>query len=44
MAILKKVEEAGVTLNENKCDFSKSAVKFLDQILDRFGVKPDLNI
>ena len=43
VAILKKLEEAGITLNENKCEFSKSAVKFLGQIVDRFGVKPNSN-
>ena len=43
VAILKKLEEAGLTLNENKCEFSKSTVKFLGQIMDHFGVKPNPN-
>ena len=34
VAILKKLEEAGITLNENKCELSKNAAKFLGQIVD----------
>jgi len=31
----------GLTLNSDKCEFSKSQVKFLDQVIDSKGVLPD---
>ena len=43
MAILKQLEESGVILNKSKCEFYKSRVKFLGQIIDYHGVKPDLD-
>ena len=39
--VLQKLEEAGLTLNRQKCHFSKPQVKFLCQIVDKEGVCPD---
>lgn len=35
--VLSKLQEAGVTLNE-KCEFSKTKIKFLGQIVEASGV------
>ena len=40
-AILLKIAEAGITLNEEKCEISQSQVKFLGQIVDGNGIHPD---
>ena len=40
-AVLLKIAEAGITLNEEKCEFSQSQVKFLGQIVDSNGIHPD---
>eukprot|EP00731_Ephydatia_muelleri_P017556 Em0010g654a len=42
-AVLQRVRSAGVTLNRDKCVFSQSSVKFLGQIVDAHGVRPDPN-
>ncbi|KAL7880825.1 hypothetical protein SRHO_G00030790 [Serrasalmus rhombeus] len=39
-ATLSRLQEAGVTLNE-KCEFSKSQIKFLGQIIEASGVRAD---
>lgn len=39
--VLHKLQEAGVTLNMQKCDLSKNEVKFLGHILSAEGVQPD---
>jgi len=39
-AVLKRLEEEGVTLNE-KCEFSKHSIKFLGHIIDEHGIRPD---
>ena len=39
--VLKRLESAHVTLNPRKCEFSKTAVKFLGYVIDRTGVKAD---
>ena len=40
-ATLERIKEAGLTLNKEKCEFSKTSVKFLGQVIDQSGVKPD---
>jgi len=40
-AVLERLRKAKVTLNLAKCEFSKCRVKFLGQILDGSGVRPD---
>ena len=42
-AVLLRVKSAGVTLNKDQCVFSQSSVKFLGQIVDAHGVRPDPN-
>ena len=41
--VLKRLEENGVTLKTEKCEFSKSSVKFLGQVIDAQGVRADPN-
>ena len=41
MVVLQRLQDAGLTLNEKECEFSKSRVKFLGQIVDHEGVRPD---
>ncbi|XP_033730104.1 uncharacterized protein K02A2.6-like [Pecten maximus] len=40
-SVLKKLETAGVTLNEEKCEFSKPQVTFVGHIIDSTGIRPD---
>ena len=39
--VLQRLEEAGLTLNREKCQFLQSQVKFLGQVVDRNGICPD---
>ncbi|KAI4879857.1 hypothetical protein NFI96_004001 [Prochilodus magdalenae] len=39
--VLERLQEAGVTLRSEKCEFSKRHVKFLGQIIDAAGVRAD---
>ena len=39
--VLQRLQDAGVTLNKKKCVFSQDRVKFLGQIVDPAGVRPD---
>ena len=41
MKVLRRLETAGITLNKDKCEFSKRQVKFLGQVIDTSGVRPD---
>ena len=38
---LERIQNSGVTLNFEKCVFSQNSVKFLGQIVDQNGIKPD---
>ena len=38
--VLERVKQVGLTLND-KCEFSKSCIKFLGQVIDESGVSPD---
>ena len=40
-AVLHRLREAGLTLNSEKCQFSRSCVKFLGHIVDQLGIHPD---
>ena len=40
-AALHKIVEAGIILNEEKCEISQNQVKFLGQIVDSNGIHPD---
>ena len=39
--VLQRLQEAGLTLNQQKCQFSRLQVKFLGQIVDASGIRPD---
>ena len=41
MAVLKRVQSAGVTLNKDKCNFSMSQVQFLGHVIDQTGIRAD---
>ena len=38
---LERIQNSGVTLSYEKCVFSQNSVKFLGQIVDQNGIKPD---
>ena len=40
-AVLQRMHSAGVTLNPEKCDFSKDQLKFLGHVIDKDGVRAD---
>ena len=40
-AVLQRMQEAGLTLYEDKCKFCQMKVRFLGQIVDETGVRPD---
>jgi len=40
-ATLKRIKEAGITLNENKCQFYKSQTIFLGHVINQHGISPD---
>ena len=41
LAVLNRLEEADLTLNRDKCEFSRREVKFLGHILSQDGVHSD---
>ena len=40
-AVLERIQQAGVTLNPDKCQFSQERVRFLGQIVEGYGISPD---
>ena len=40
-ATLERIQAAGVTLNESKCQFYQSHVNFLGHVIDESGISPD---
>ena len=42
-SVLKRISKAGITLNSEKCEFSKNSVKFLGHVIDEVGIHPDPN-
>jgi len=40
-AVLKKIQAAGITLNREKCQFSRPRITFLGHIIDFDGISPD---
>ena len=40
-AALGKIQEAGATLNPDKCEFSRQCLTFLGHIINQHGVSPD---
>ena len=41
LAVLQRVESAGVTLNAQKCEFGNTSVKFLGHVIDQSGIQAD---
>ena len=41
LAALKRLEEANVTLNPDKCKFSCTSIDFLGHVVDKDGIRPD---
>ncbi|KAK3741240.1 hypothetical protein QZH41_008178 [Actinostola sp. cb2023] len=39
--VLARIKEAGITLNSNKCEYSKRQVTFLGHVIDESGIRPD---
>ena len=39
--VLRKLEEAGITLNAEKCEYSKASLTFLGHVVDASGIRPD---
>ena len=40
-AVLRRIEEAGATLNSNKCEFGKKSLTFLGHVIDEDGIRAD---
>ena len=40
-AVLTRIQEAGATLNQEKCEFGKTTLKFLGHIIDTTGIRAD---
>ena len=40
-AVLQRIQSAGVTLDLDKCEFSKDQLKFLGHIINKDGVRAD---
>ena len=41
LATLERLRKCHITLNREKCEFSKTSIKFLGHVIDREGIKPD---
>ena len=39
--VLSRLQAAGVTLNQEKCKFSQTSVRFLGHVVDHTGIQPD---
>ena len=43
LAVLQHIDQAGITLNEAKCQFRKTSVRFCGYVIDSKGIHPDLS-
>ena len=41
LAALKRIQEAGVTLNAQSCEFGKTTIKFLGHLINETGIRAD---
>ena len=41
ITVLRKLSEAGLTLNKEKCIFNATSIKFLGKLVDNTGMKAD---
>ena len=40
-AVLKRIQSAGITLNQDKCEFGNETIKFLGHLINSNGVSAD---
>ena len=40
-AVFKRLEQAKVTMNGEKCQFNATSVRFLGHVVDQDGIRPD---
>ena len=40
-AVLTRIQNAGITLNKDKCEFAKNSITFLGHVINSDGVSPD---
>ena len=41
MAVLQRIKEVEITLSKDKCEFNQTHNKYLGQVIDKTGVRPD---
>ena len=41
MAVLQRIQESGLTLGQEKCEFNQTHIKYLGQLIDETGVRPN---
>ena len=41
IAALERIQQVGITINEEKCEFSKDKVTYLGQVIGSNGIQPD---
>ena len=41
MTVLSHLNDEGITLGSEKCEINKTSMRFLGQLVDKTGVKPD---
>lgn len=41
LAVLHCIQDTGLTLNRDKCEFNKTSIIFIGQAVDPSGIKPD---
>ena len=41
LAVLSRIQDTSLTLNKDKCEFNKSSIKWLGQVVDPIGIKPN---
>ena len=41
MAILQRIRESGLTLSKDKCEFNQIHIKYLGQLIEETGVRPN---
>ena len=39
--VMRKLKSTGVTLNVDKCEFNRDALKFLGHVVEKNGIRPD---
>lgn len=42
-AVLQRIQDAGITLNKDKCEFGRKSITFLGHVVDGQGISSDPN-